>query len=94
MQTSMPGQHMQLEHAYGSRDPAPHEVPHAFLCPISHGIMTDPVVAADGHSCELLKSCLICPEIIICLMGHAGSYRRKRYHVRGFPDPGRMGLWG
>jgi hypothetical protein len=25
-------------------------VPEAFLCPISHEVMSDPVVAADGHS--------------------------------------------
>jgi hypothetical protein len=42
-------------------DPPPTQVPfplHAFLCPISHDLMRDPVITTDGMSyerCEIVE---------------------------------------
>ena len=36
----------------GAAAPSPSGVPHELLCPISHELMVDPVLAADGHAYE------------------------------------------
>jgi hypothetical protein len=36
------------------------DVPRGFVCPITLGLMTDPVMAADGHRCSLSLSLSLC----------------------------------